>query len=64
MAKSPSVSPAEEHATVGFGMFSEASLENDGPVIDTSLPTSEWVRAHEIVYERTHFGKVILVNNE
>ena len=35
-----------------------------GPVVDTVLPMSELVRAHEMVYERTHFGKVILVNDE
>ena len=34
------------------------------PVVDTVLPMSELVRAHEMVDERTHFGKVILVNNE
>ena len=32
------------------------------PVVDTVLPMSELVRAHEMVDERTHFGKVILVN--
>ena len=34
------------------------------PVVDTMLPMSELVRAHEMVDERTHFGKVILVNDE
>ena len=34
------------------------------PVVDTVLPMSELVRAHEMVDERTHFGKVILVNDE
>ena len=34
------------------------------PVVDTILPMSELVRAHEMVDERTHFGKVILVNDE
>ena len=34
------------------------------PVVDTVLPMSELVRAHEMVDERTHFGKVILVNEE
>ena len=32
------------------------------PVVDTVLPMSELARAHEMVDERTHFGKVILVN--
>ena len=32
------------------------------PVVDTVLPMSELTRAHEMVDERTHFGKVILVN--
>jgi len=32
------------------------------PVVDTVLPMAELVRAHEMVDERTHFGKVILVN--
>ena len=32
------------------------------PVVDTVLPMSELMRAHEMVDERTHFGKVILVN--
>ena len=34
------------------------------PVVDTVLSMSELVRAHEMVDERTHFGKVILVNDE
>jgi NADPH:quinone reductase-like Zn-dependent oxidoreductase len=34
------------------------------PVVDTVLPMSELMRAHEMVDERTHFGKVILVNDE
>lgn len=34
------------------------------PVVDTVLPMSELVRAHTMVDERTHFGKVILVNDE
>jgi len=34
------------------------------PVVDSLLPMSELVRAHEMVDERTHFGKVILVNDE
>jgi NADPH:quinone reductase-like Zn-dependent oxidoreductase len=34
------------------------------PVVDTVLPMSELVRAHAMVDERTHFGKVILVNDE
>ena len=34
------------------------------PVVDTILPMSELVRAHEMVDERTHFGKIILVNDE
>jgi hypothetical protein len=36
------------------------------PVVDTVLPMSELVRAHEMVVvdERTHFGKVIMVNDE
>ena len=34
------------------------------PVVDTVLPMSKLVRAHEMVDERTHFGKVILVNDE
>ena len=34
------------------------------PVVDTVLPMSELVRAHEMVDERTHFGKVIMVNDE
>ncbi len=34
------------------------------PVVDTVLPMSELVRAHEMVDERTHFGKLILVNDE
>jgi len=34
------------------------------PVVDTVLPMSELVRAHEMVDERTHFGKVILVTDE
>jgi NADPH:quinone reductase len=36
---------------------------NDGtfkPIIDTILPVSEVVRAHEMVGERHHFGKIIL----
>jgi len=28
------------------------------------MPMSELVRAHEMVDERTHFGKIILVNDE
>jgi NADPH:quinone reductase-like Zn-dependent oxidoreductase len=32
------------------------------PVVDTVLPMSELMRAHEMVDERTHFGKVILIN--
>jgi hypothetical protein len=28
------------------------------------LPMSELVRAHAMVDQRTHFGKVILVNDE
>jgi flagellar motor switch protein FliG len=31
-------------------------------VVDTTLPMSELVRAHEMVDSRTHFGKVVLVN--
>ena len=34
------------------------------PEVDTVLPMSELVRAHTMVDERTHFGKVILVNDE
>ena len=34
------------------------------PVVDTIMPMSELVRAHEMVDERTHFGKIILVNDE
>jgi NADPH:quinone reductase-like Zn-dependent oxidoreductase len=34
------------------------------PVVDTVLPMSELVRAHTMVDERAHFGKVILVNDE
>jgi NADPH:quinone reductase-like Zn-dependent oxidoreductase len=34
------------------------------PVVDTVLSMSELVRAHEMVDERTHFGKIILVNDE
>ena len=34
---------------------------NSNAVVDTVLPMSELVRAHEMVDERTHFGKVILV---
>ena len=34
------------------------------PVVDKILPMSELVRAHEMVDERTHFGKIILVNDE
>ena len=34
------------------------------PVVDRVLPMSELVRAHAMVDERTHFGKVILVNDE
>jgi NADPH:quinone reductase-like Zn-dependent oxidoreductase len=31
-------------------------------VVDTVLPMSELPRAHRMVDERTHFGKVVLVN--
>ena len=34
------------------------------PVVDKIMPMSELVRAHEMVDERTHFGKIILVNDE
>jgi NADPH:quinone reductase-like Zn-dependent oxidoreductase len=34
------------------------------PVVDTVLSMSELVRAHEMVDERTHFGKIILLNDE
>jgi len=34
------------------------------PVVDTIMPMSELVRAHEMVDERTHFGKIILVNDD
>ena len=34
------------------------------PVVDAIMPMSELVRAHEMVDERTHFGKIILVNDE
>ena len=40
-------------------LFASGQLE---PVVDTVLPMSELVRAHEMVDERTHFGKVILSN--
>jgi NADPH:quinone reductase-like Zn-dependent oxidoreductase len=33
------------------------------PCVDTVLPMSELRRAHEMVDERKHFGKVILVND-
>jgi NADPH2:quinone reductase len=33
------------------------------PIVDTVLPMSALVRAHEMVDERTHFGKVILKND-
>ncbi len=31
-------------------------------VVDTVLPMSELLRAHQMVDERTHFGKIVLVN--
>ena len=34
------------------------------PEVDTVLLMSDRVRAHTMVDERTHFGKVILVNDE
>ena len=33
------------------------------PCVDTVLPMFELRRAHEMVDERKHFGKVILVND-
>lgn len=33
------------------------------PWVDTVLPMSELQRAHQMVDERKHFGKVILVND-
>ena len=42
-----------------------SSLPGDPtPEVDTVLPMSELMRAHIMVYERSHFGKVILVNDE
>ena len=32
-------------------------------VVDTVLPMTELVRAHAMVDSRTHFGKVVLVND-
>ncbi|MGA0020348.1 MAG: zinc-binding dehydrogenase [Steroidobacteraceae bacterium] len=32
-------------------------------VVDQTLPMSELVRAHQMVDERRHFGKVVLVND-
>ena len=40
-------------------LFASGQLE---PVVDTVVPMSELLRAHEMVDERTHFGKVILSN--
>jgi NADPH:quinone reductase-like Zn-dependent oxidoreductase len=45
----------------GLPLFASGELV---PVVGTVLPMSELVRAHEMVDERTHFGKVILVNDE
>jgi len=40
-------------------MFASGELV---PVGDTIMPMKELVRAHAMVDERSHFGKVILVN--
>ncbi|GIR71448.1 MAG: hypothetical protein CM15mP74_26990 [Halieaceae bacterium] len=47
-----------EHA---LPLFASGELT---PVVDTVLPMSDLVRAHTMVDERTHFGKVILLNDE
>ena len=47
--------------TRALPLFASGELK---PVVDTVLPMSDLVRAHEMVDERTHFGKVILSNED
>lgn len=42
-------------------LFSNGTLK---PIIDTVLPVSRVARAHEMIHERNHFGKIILVPDE
>ncbi len=66
--RSMSISTAKAFLTHTMPDFRETALPlfADGtlkPIIDTELPMSEVVRAHEMVNDRGHFGKVILVND-
>jgi NADPH2:quinone reductase len=47
--------------TRALPLFASGELE---PVVDTVLPMSDLVRAHQMVDERAHFGKVILSNED
>jgi NADPH2:quinone reductase len=67
LSMSISTSPAfmtqtmPDFRTRALPLFASGELE---PVVDTVLPMSDLVRAHEMVDERTHFGKVILSNED
>ena len=41
-------------------LFAEGLLK---PVVDTVLPMSELVKAHEMIASRQHFGKIIMTND-
>jgi NADPH2:quinone reductase len=67
LSMSISTSPAFMTQTMPDFRAEALSLFASGelvPVVDTIMPMSELVRAHEMVDERTHFGKIILVNDE
>jgi NADPH:quinone reductase-like Zn-dependent oxidoreductase len=67
LSMSISTSPAfmtqtmSDFRTRALPLFASGELE---PVVDTVLPMSDLVRAHQMVDERTHFGKVILSNED
>ena len=67
LSMSISTSPAfmtqtmPDFRTRALPLFASGELE---PIVDTVLPMSDLVRAHEMVDERTHFGKVILSNED
>ncbi len=67
LSMSISTSPAfmtqtmSDFRTRALPLFASGELE---PVVDTVLPMSDLVRAHQMVDERAHFGKVILSNED
>ena len=62
---SMSISTSPKFMPVTMKQFREKALPRFAsgalrPVVDTVLPLQDVVRAHEMIGERSHFGKVIL----